>query len=135
MAATDVQVEGVPAVSQEAAEQVERIDEKLQQEANEEDLTEATDSGGGVPTDLADIMAQGLHEEEDVQSLPTLQSALQDLKAKHGINMEASQTDDAFKTNEIADQEARLRALLKNKKRPAPKFVALSLTNGRLVVR
>lgn len=124
VAATDVQVEGVPVVSKDAEEQVERIDERIS--AGEPHHAPALSMIDGVPADMVEIMAQGLHEEEDVQSLPTLQSALQDLKAKHGINMGDAPPQSDTKLTAMAEQEARLRDLLKNKKRPAPKLVLAS---------
>lgn len=129
---TNAQVEGIPAASQDAAKQVEEIDANLMEKADassssssesEQEDSQALESKDGVPADVAQILKQGLHEDEEPTSLPSWQAALQDLKAKHNINGEGSAQDHGGKTAEMIAQEARLRAMLQNKKRPAPKYV------------
>jgi hypothetical protein len=67
-----------------------------------------------VSPDVAHIVSSGLHEDPEGES--ALQETLADLRAKYGF----ASTNSATATAASMEQEARLRALLKGKRKAAP---------------
>jgi hypothetical protein len=70
-----------------------------------------------LPADVAQIVAAGLHH--DIESRPGMDETLTDLRAKYGFGVAGARTAPPEGTASL-EQEARLRALLKGKRKAAP---------------